>query len=491
MVSKKLKDYLECINELILETHDVCDFKDIITINHISYNSLDVVPCTLFICKGQHFKNEYLEDAIGKGAVCYVAEKVMTDKIPGIIVNDIRQAINCISGEYYNHIWNEGLECVGITGTKGKSTTSFLIKSVLDYHNQKRSCGKTALVSGIYNYDGKNKQKAVLTTPETIELHKILADSVKNKCNTLIMEVSSQGLKCKRVDDIRYKIGVFLNIGSDHISDSEHKSFREYFETKLELFKYCEVACINSDIEEIYLDEIIQAANQNGCEIVTFGRNELSDFRGKLLEESNKGLKIRIYHMNKQHMLWTNLVGACNITNLLAAFCICSVLEIPTEDILYGLKDVNIPGRMEMYDIPDKNAKIIVDYAHNKMSYEALFETVNKVFPGYKKLFMFGCAADRAFNRRVEAGKIAEKEADKVVITKYDDGKETFDEICKSILECMTSEKDVQVYECREEAIKHCISNAKDGWVIILAGCESDSAIVKKLLGEKTSKNTP
>ena len=490
MVYKSINSYIDEIRERIIEIHGICNDYGKRQIKHISYNSRDVREGTLFICKGASFRKDYLKSAIKKGAICYVADKRWTEDIPGIIVDDVRESISLVSGHFYNNIWNKKLDIVGITGTKGKSTTAFLIKAVLDSYHQRIGDGNTALISGIYNYDGRAKQKATLTTPETLELHKLLAESVDNCCDTLVMEVSSQGLKYKRVHGIKYKIGVFLNIGIDHISEGEHLSFEDYFQSKMEIFKQCDIACINIDMEDEYLFPILDNAIINNCRIVTFGTKKGAKYRGKLVKESLTSLKFELSNNGIDYLIDACLGGGYNLSNILAAIAVCKELGVSVIDIKNGLSNVEIPGRMEVFDMPNKDSKIIVDYAHNEMSYNSLFESINRNYPNYKRIFMFGCAADRALNRRREVAKIAIKEADRVVITKYDNGKETFEEISKEILRNIRAEcglenalmEEVDIIEDRTSAIEYCINNIEDGWILIMTGCESDSKTVKEYL---------
>lgn len=479
---KILKSYVDALGALCTEKCGFSANDEEKQIKKVSYDSTDVYPGTIFICKGAHFKEEYLVEAIEKGAVCYVAEQKMTDQIPGLIVSDIRKAISALSAHMYDHVWNKKLDEIGITGTKGKSTTAYFIKSILDCYNHVEDEGKTALISGVYNYDGKETKKADLTTPETIELHKLLSESVKNGCDTVVMEVSSQGLKYKRVEDLEYKIGVFLNIGEDHISSAEHQTFEDYFNAKLEIFKHTEVACINTDIEDEYYYRILDAATVNGCRIVTFGTKRNARYKGTLVSDKLEGLVFELLNGGTITTVRTNIGGSYNMTNALAAIAVCKELGVSNSCILDGLEKTKIPGRMEVFKVPDKDAKVVVDYAHNEMSYQALFDSINKSCPEYKKLFMFGCAPDRAYNRRKEAGEIAEKEADKVVITKYDSGEESFTEICQDICKFSSDSKDIKIIEDREEAIKYCIDSAEDKWIVVMTGCEHDSEIVKKFL---------
>lgn len=485
MMYKRLKSYIDILEKITCETHGICKRYAEIFVTHVSYNSKDVEYGTLFVCKGKGFKPEYLDEAICKGAVCYIAEKKLTNRIPGIIVKDIRSALSIVSGHQYDHIWNRDLDSIGITGTKGKSTTALLIKSILDAYHRRVGFGETGLISGIYNYDGYKKEKSKLTTPETLELHKLLADSVENGCDSLVMEVSSQGLKYKRVEDLKYRIGVFLNIGNDHISETEHESFDDYFQSKLEIFKHCNLACINIDIEDEFLFRILEEALKNQCKVITFGRKQGAFCRGTLVKESLNSLEIELMYGMVISTLKVNIGGSCNLTNVLAAVSVCMELGVSLDDVKEGLGNIRIPGRMEVFDIPGKDTKVVVDYAHNEMSYKALFDTIKKSYPKHKKIFMFCCAPDRAQNRRKEAGEIAAKEADKVVITKLEDGKEAFEDICKDIMQHMgrcTLSNAVEVMEDRNSAIEHCLKMAEDGWIVVMTGCEEDSRVVSEYL---------
>lgn len=489
MVYKDLSSYIGILGDLIIDRDNVSKEHEKELIEHISYDSNNVNPNTLFICKGASFKSQYLDEAIKKGAVCYIAEKKLTKEIPGIIVEDVRCAISLISGHYFENSWNNKLDIIGITGTKGKSTTVFLVKAILDSYYNRIGKGNTALISGIYNYNGMIKQRATLTTPETLELHKLLSESVYNGCETLVMEVSSQGLKYKRVSGIKYKIGVFLNIGIDHISEGEHQSFDDYFNSKMEIFKQCDIACINIDMKDEFLFPVLENAIMNDCKIITFGTKQGSMYCGKLVNESLTSLRFELSHNGIDYFVDANLGGAYNITNMLAAIAVCMELGVNIRDIKEGLLGVNIPGRMEIFNVPNKDSKVIVDYAHNEMSYNSLFETINRNYPNYKKMFMFGCAADRALNRRREVARIAFKEADRVVITKYNDGKETFADISEEIIKNIKAEcgldndllAEIDIIEDRTSAIGYCINNAEDGWIIVMTGSESDSEKVRNI----------
>ncbi len=218
-------------------------------VSHISYNSQAVTPGTLFVCKGLHFSVNYLQDALKAGAIAYIAEKKYdeVEGVPHIIVNDMRLALALIANFYYDDVW-KSLKAVGITGTKGKSTTTHFMKFILDAYEQEQGSGvRSAYLTGIHNYDGVLDEKSHLTTAETFDLHEHFYNAVSSNINYLTMEVSSQALKYHRTYGVGFEVGCFLNIGQDHISAHEHKDFADYFGSKLKLFDQCRIACVNLD----------------------------------------------------------------------------------------------------------------------------------------------------------------------------------------------------------------------------------------------------
>lgn len=222
---------------------------------------------TMFVCKGNHFKAEYLDKAVAAGAVCYVAEKEYTDNIPFIIVSDVRAALAELSDMYYNSPWKE-LDITAVTGTKGKTTVIHYVKTLLDTHFAKTGQKPCGLVSTVEMFDGVNAEESVNSTPESIDLQKHFLACVDNGLKSVACEVSSQALKYHRVRCTRFKTGVFVNIGVDHISPVEHPDFEDYFASKLKLFSQCENAVINRGTD--YYDRVLKEASM--CKkITTFG----------------------------------------------------------------------------------------------------------------------------------------------------------------------------------------------------------------------------
>ncbi len=223
----KLYEYVEKLskNDLIV-TSNVEKNRDVV-INKVCYNSNDVEKDTLFVCKGVKFKEEYLKDAIVSGAIAYISETKYNVDIPCILVSDIQKALAIVSKMYFNNP-TDILNMIGITGTKGKSTTAYYIKSILDSYMKEVDGTDTAILSSINNYDGKTSVESVLTTQESYEIEKYARNAVESNLKNLVMEVSSQALKKNRVYGITYDEAVFLNISEDHISNIEHPDFNEY-----------------------------------------------------------------------------------------------------------------------------------------------------------------------------------------------------------------------------------------------------------------------
>lgn len=472
------------------------------TVRYISYNSMDIKYNTLFVCKGAHFSSEYLHDAIQKGSCVYVSENKY--ELPGelsatvIIVNNIRLAMGYIANLFYNNIWDK-LHLTGITGTKGKSSTAYFIKYILDDYLKAEQKPKSAIISGIDNYDGIVNEESHLTTPETFELHNHFNNAVKTGIEYLTMEVSSQALKYNRTLGVMYDIGCFLNIGEDHISGIEHPDFDDYFHSKLKLFRQCRIAIINLNTD--YEKEVIKAASE-APEILTFGIDRPdADIYGYDVKTDKKGISFKVKCDSFDEEFKLPMKGLFNADNALAAIAVAYRLNIPLEYIKSGLKKARVSGRMEVYTDASKNLDVIVDYAHNKMSFETLFRSTQKEYPGRKISIVFGCPGKKALGRRKELGEIAGRYSDHVFITEEDGGEESVTKICREIAQHIEKQNcSYDIIEDRREAIRKAINEAEDNSVILITGkgretrqkrgtqyinTPSDVEYVKEFLGNK------
>ncbi len=475
MKKKSLSDFLNILeNKGLVKDYyisDVCHKN----VGYISYNSMDVREDTLFICKGLNFRNEYLKDAIEKGAFCYIAEKEIIKEFPHIIVNDMRKTLSEVGALFYDSIWNDALTMIGITGTKGKSTTATFVKAIMDDYCTSRGQKEIGFISGIYNYDGEKKVKAKkMTTPETLQLHNLLASCSNNGCRYLVMETSSQALKYGRTDALKYKVGCFLNISEDHISDREHPDIEDYFVSKLKIFSQCDTACINLETDEKYLTRVMEEAKKHCLHVITFGRCEQADYYGYDVISTPGSIRFKVRHKEGTEDINVSIGGYYNASNALAAIAITRTLGVPFENIKRGLSNVKVAGRMELYHMENKDVDVIVDYAHNKISYQTLFENVKKLYPERKIMLVFGCHGNKAYNRRKDLGEMADKYADKIVLTEQDPGTESVTDICNQIKEYIAADKPVTTIVDRGEAIAYACDKVEDGWVMVIAGNGAD-----------------
>lgn len=459
----------------------------------LTYDSKEVQQGTLFFCKGAAFKKEYAQEAAARGAVGYVSEQEYDDvNMNAIIVSDIRKAMACAAGFFYDHA-DQKLRLIGITGTKGKSTTAYYFKYILDeYAAQcaKKPCG---IVSTIDTYDGKALLKSSLTTPEALVLHRHFANAVESGLSDFVMEVSSQALKYDRVLGVHFKAGVFLNISEDHISPMEHSDFEDYFSSKLKLFSQSETAyvCTESD----HFDRIYSEAQQNAKRVILFGKNVEADYQAYDIQKIGHDIRFFVRCKKFDAPFTLTMPGLFNVENALAAIAVCTECGIPLTAMQKGLLKARTDGRMETYTNASGDKVAVVDYAHNKLSFEKLFSSMKEEYPNYTLIAVFGCPGNKAYNRRAELGSVAEKYCDRLYLTMDDPAMEGEAAICEQILSYLKEpQKCVTVYD-RGEAIHRAIVEAPSNSVILITGkgnekfqkiqnmrvpCENDVFFVKR-----------
>ncbi len=466
----------------------------------VTYNSREAAEGTLFVVKGAHFREQYLNDAIEQGAVCYVREdpdapeggscsivsdeeasaagKRIAERAKGscldIMVRDIRKAMPVIAETFYGKLSDE-LRLVGITGTKGKSTTAYFMRYILDDYMAASGGKRSAICSGIDNYDGVIEEESHLTTPEIMELYQHMSNALNSGISYMTMEVSSQALKYDRVTGVEFAAGAFLNIGSDHISAIEHPDFNDYLEAKLRLFSHCRKACINLDCEE---QERIRTASEDCPYVITFSQKDdgadvygydVRSREGKVTFRA-RGRSIEGYEdFDEEFALGT--FGTINVENALAAVSLSALLGVPLKHVRSGLAKANSPGRMEVFYSGDGKRIAIVDYAHNKLSYEKFFETIRGEFPGKKMMIVFGCPGGKAFARREELGTIAGHNCSYSIITEEDYGEEDVNKICSEIAGFVEAAGGkCEIITDRVEAIKKAITLMDDDTILFLPG---------------------
>ena len=464
-----LNKYVEELNKhnLILELNNINDMQEI---EHVCYNSKEVKNNTLFVCKGINYKKEYLDEAINNGAIVYICEREYESKldIPHIVVSDIRKALAIVSQVYYDFPATK-IDMIGITGTKGKSTTAYYIKSVLDYYMEVNHGNKIAILSSIDNYDGTKEEEAVITCPESLELANHVYNAVSNDIEHFVMEVSSQALKVDRVYNVLYNIGIFTNIGIDHISDIEHHDFEDYFATKLKLFSQVNNAIVNMDSD--YASRILDEAKK--CKkVITYSTiNKKADvfaYDINKIDYNTIHFKVKTNKFDQEFEL--NMSGLFNVYNALATIAVSIILDIPVQYMVEGLKVARASGRMESHITSDEKIIAIVDYAHNKLSFEKLYESVLKEYPNRKIITVFGCPGGHAENRRKDLGLLSGKYSYITYLTSEDPGKEDVQKISEEIALYVKQEHGkYKIINDREEAIKTAIKENKD-CVILITG---------------------
>ncbi len=466
MMKYRLSDYINLLEKegLVAEKSVTADPE----IAELSYNSAEAVSGTLFICKGSHFKEEYLISALKKGAVCYVAGQKHNVDADYILVNDIRRAIGLLANFHFGHIW-EKINLTGITGTKGKSTTAYFIRYILDEYLSNRKRPLSAIISSIDTYDGVTNQESRLTTPEPIELQRHFKNAVASDIDFCTMEVSSQALKYHRVLGVQFDAGVFLNIGEDHISDIEHPDFEDYFASKLKIFEQSRYAAVCLD--SMYPERILEASKV--CEkVITFSTaDENADVYAYDIKKNGNDTTFMVRMPGYEGEFTLTIPGLFNVQNALAAISVCYLYGIPAEDMYVGLMKARSSGRMEVYSNADNKIVVIVDYAHNKMSFETLFDSVKKEFPGRRISIVFGCPGMKAVGRRHDLGIIAGKNSDKVYITEEDFGEEPLMKICEEIAGFVAGENcPYEIIPDRGDAIKKAIADCDRESVILVTG---------------------
>ena len=460
------------------------DCKENVQVENISYNSREITENTLFFCKGAHFKEQFLHDAISTGAVAYVSEKEYDVKVPCILVSDIRKSLYLSANFFYDNAWDK-LNLIGITGTKGKSTTAYYIKYILDEYLKANGGKESGLASTLEIYDGIVRKPSTLTTPEPFELHKHFDNAVKSQTDFFTMEVSSQALKYGRTEGVHFKIGCYLNIGIDHISAVEHPDFEDYFTSKMKLFTQCDTAIINLDSD---LSERVVEYSKNAKRVITFStKNPQADVYGFNIHKDNSETVFSVKTDAFESEFRLSMPGLFNVENALCAIGVAYVIGISPEYICNGLYKAKTAGRMEIYESEDKKIAVIVDYAHNKLSFETIISSMKTEYVGRPVSILFGCPGNKALIRRKDMGEVSGKMADFIYVTEDDPAEEKIEDICNEIaghIENVGGKGKYKIVHDREAAIKTAIEDVKDTAVIILAGKGAETHQKRGLVSE-------
>lgn len=455
----KLHQLLERVDFALVQGSLDTEVTDIVN------DSRRVTEGSLFLCiKGAVADgHRYVPEVVQKGAkVLVVQDEVEApDSVAVVRVEDSRLAMAMIAAAWYGHP-AEKMKTIGITGTKGKTTTTYMIKSILEAAGH-----KVGLIGTIEAIIGDQVIPASNTTPESITIQKYFAQMAAIGCDCVVMEVSSQGLMLHRTAGFTFDIGIFTNLEPDHIGPAEHESFEDYLRCKAMLFRQCRLGILNAD--DKHLEEILKG---HTCEVETFGFDKKADFcasDAKLV--SRPGYLGIAYHVTgkRDFCVEIDIPGKFSIYNSLAAIAVCDCFGVEQEKMIGALKQAKVKGRIEMIKVSDEFT-LMIDYAHNAMSLESLLTTLKEYHP--KRLVcVFGCGGNRARSRRFEMGEVSGKYADFTIITSDNPRFEEPEAILADI-ETGISKTDGKYIKItnRKEAIAYAIHHGQPGDVIVLAG---------------------
>ena len=472
--------------------------------SHLSYSSADVTPDTFFICKGAAFKEEYLRDAIAKGAGVYLAQSLYEGvDCPHILVSDIRKAMSLVSIAFYQQAY-KNFRVVGLTGTKGKTTTTYFMKNILDAFCRRNpqlcAAQKSAVLSTVEVDTGIEHHEAHLTTPESPDLQRYFAQTRDSGLPFLTMEVSSQAYKLNRVYGMDFDIGMFLNIGEDHIGPLEHTDFEDYFSCKLQLLEHCRTAIVNREMD--HAQQVLAHARAHAQRVLTFGKLETADLDDddcwilRDIQKEEQGFTFTTSHGLAQDSWRIRMAGRFNVENAMAAILAAKALGVDDQSIREGLLQNEVQGRMNLFE--KDGVTVLVDYAHNFLSFQKLYESLKADYPGQRIVVVVGCPGGKAQLRRRDIGTLSGQNADYLYLTAEDPQFEDVRSICEEIASFVKPYgTPYEIIEDRAQAVEKAITTAQKGDVIVLAAkgeevyqkvrgeyvyYESDLAIAKRLL---------
>ena len=445
--------------------YDVVQGTDEAEVTTLVNDSRKVDAGSVFVCISGAVSDghKFAADVAAKGAAAVVVEKDV--EVPAdvtvIRVQDTRYALALMSAAYFGYP-AEKLKIIGITGTKGKTTTTYMIRSILEGVGH-----KVGLIGTIEAIIGDEKIPAANTTPESFTIHQYFARMLEAGCDSVVMEVSSQGLMLHRTAGIPFEIGIFTNLGRDHIGPNEHKDFEDYKRCKAMLFQQCRLGIAN--VDDKYFHDIFKNAT---CRVETFGFSAHADLRAENVQlVSRPGYLGVAYHVSglMDFDVEIDIPGTFSAYNSLTAIAVCRHFGVPVEKIKEALKKAKVKGRIEMIKVSDEFT-LMIDYAHNAMSLESLLTTLKEYHP--KRLVcLFGCGGNRSKDRRYEMGEVSGRLADLTIITsdnpRFEEPQAIIDDIKIGI--GRTDGKYVEICD-RKEAIKYAIQHGQPGDVIVLAG---------------------
>ena len=455
----KLEKLLTRVNYTLISGDTDTDITDVI------YDSRKVIKGCAFVCLvgSAADGHKFAQDAVNNGAAAVIVSRddISIDGAAVVKTDDTRKALAFMSAEFFGNP-ADILTTIGITGTKGKTTTASMIRSVLE-----KGGIKTGIIGTLGILYGDKTIKTANTTPESYEIQKALRAMIDDGCKCCVMEASSLGIKWHRTDGFIFDYGIFTNFSHDHIGGVEHPTMEDYLECKSRLFRQCTTGIIN--IDDPAAEDMVR---NHTCRIETFGCSEKAQLRAANAELLSKPglLGVHFDVSGKLNMsLDVATPGMFTVHNALAAAAVCSHFNIPDQAVYDGLKEAKVKGRVEPVKVPG-NYTLLIDYAHNAVSMENILTTLKEYKPN-RLITLFGAGGNRPRDRRFEMGEISGRLSDLSVITEDNSRFEDVNDIIADILVGIkkTDGKYVTIPD-RTDAIRYCIENAQDGDIIVLAG---------------------
>ena len=490
-----LRDLLDEHGLLAQESPRPADVPDL-PVTGAACDSRCVRAGNVFFCKGAAFKPAYLASALGDGAIAYVCTSeragelaTIAGDVPALVTSDMRKAMALVSAAAFGRP-DLDLPMVGITGTKGKSTSAYMLRSIIDVgactdagDDQAASSGlgatpRCGIMGSIDTFDGIEDLESTNTTPEAPDLWRHLANAREAGLPAMVMEVSSQALKYDRTLGVSLDIACFLNIGTDHISPAEHPDFEDYFSSKLRIFSQCHNAVVNLGCA--HLSRVLDAAaaatgpdgnapklltvSAEGPEPVECGSCDevFPDIWATDVRALGSSLEFVVHTPTWEAPVSINFPGLFNVENALVAIACAELLGINRNQVVAGLASCQVPGRMELVGKPGDRILCVVDYAHNTLSYRSFFASMEREFPGRRIVALIGAPGNKAYERREELPREAARWASHIVITEEDPGTEPNEAICAE-MDANVPEREGLAHEVvldRQQAVARCLDVA-------------------------------
>ena len=436
-----------------------------VRVSEVVYDSRKACPGAVFVCMAgsRVDSHEFCSQVYVAGVRVFVTERPIA--LPAdatvVMVENGREALAHISAARFGFP-DRKMVTIGVTGTKGKTTTTHMIKTILE------ACGKKVGMIGTNGvYFPGTFEPTRNTTPESYQLHQYFSRMLEAGCEYMVMEVSSQAVKMHRTDGILFSYGIFINISPDHIGPDEHENFEEYFHCKSMIFKQCLTGIANQD------DELVMKAAKHGlCPVYAYSLMHPADFQAEniryLAEKDFVGLEFAMKG-KVSGTVRVGLPGKFNVANAMAALSVCSLLGLPANTLTAALEKIHVDGRMEIA-FASEDYKVIIDYAHNAVSMESLLNTLRDYHPK-RLVVVFGCGGNRAKERRYAMGETAGKLADFSILTADNSRFEKVEDILSDIKSALipTGGEYVEIPD-RREAIRYAVTHAEKGDMIAVIG---------------------